>query len=301
MSPKAAFETNFSGAWSEPIILSAGEESSGRPCVAVNGELVDFVYESPCNRPNTQICHQRYDPSTGILYDPVQVTNSAGFFNKRPVTASDSYGNLHLIYITNRENPDVFGDEEVYYSIFDASPAAPKGIEYDAENYTLSWEYNLEPDLGHYVLDLNGWDTTLTGNSVNIQRLSFDDFIVSIRAVDLSGQESPPAICQSTITGVREIALIPSSLIVGGNYPNPFNASTSIPIAHANIALPVYLEVFDITGRVVKTIKIINESTRAVVWNGKNDYGRPVCSGVYLYRLRTTKAYGNTEIMTYIK
>lgn len=297
---RAAFETNYEDHWTAPIPLSDENESSGRPCLAVNGNMIDFVYESPCNQPNTQIFHRRYNLSNGALSDPIQVTNSEGFFNKRPVVASDSYGNLHLVYITNREHPEIFGDEEVYYSIWDAPPAEPTGIRYDRENYTLTWD-RAEPDIDHYLVNVNGRDTVLTESSVNLERLSFNDFVVTIETVDLSGQESRKALYQSKIDGLRQIARVPKSLIVGNNYPNPFNSSTTIPIAHSRESLPLFLEIFDITGRVVKTFIINNENTREVVWNGRNDYAMPVTSGIYYYRLRTEKQFGNTEMMTYIK
>lgn len=71
------------------------------------------------------------------------------------------------------------------------------------------------------------------------------------------------------------------------NYPNPFNPSTTI-----SFALPqngqVKLAVYDLTGQLVKTL--VNGDMPAgshrVVWNGKNERGNQVASGVYLYKLQ---------------
>jgi len=298
---KAVFISNISGAWTEPIILSAGNKTSGHPCVAINGDFVDFVYESPNNTPNTQLYHQRYDPYTDVLSNAVQVTSSADYFNMRPVVASDSYGNLHLIYITNRENPDMFGDEEVYYSIYDSPPLAPDGFEFDREDNTITWRDNPEPDISHYKVDFNGRDTVIYDNRIDIEQLSFDQFIISVKAVDLSGQESVPALYRSTLRGVREITEPPKSLIVGKNYPNPFNALTSIPISAKNMTFPSYLEIFDIKGKIVKTFVINDGNRREIIWNGRSDYAKYVSSGVYFYRLRSRTEFGNTKIMTFIK
>ncbi|UCE65779.1 MAG: T9SS type A sorting domain-containing protein [Candidatus Zixiibacteriota bacterium] len=301
INSKALFLSNISGVWTEPMILSAGDKTSGYPCVAVNGDFVDFVYEAPKDAPDGQIYHQRFNTITGALSDAVQVTNSTGFFNMMPVIAADSFHNLHLIYITNRENPDLLGDEEVYYSIYDSPPPAPNGFEFNRENNVISWRDNSEPDISHYIVDFNGRDTILYDNHFEIGSSCFDDFIISVQAVDLSGQESAPALYRSTLIGIREIAGVPRSLIVGKNYPNPFNASTSIPISARNMTFPLYLEIFDIKGKIVKTFMISDAARREIIWNGRSDHAKYVSSGVYFYRLRSNTESGKTKAMTFIK
>ena len=69
--------------------------------------------------------------------------------------------------------------------------------------------------------------------------------------------------------------------------PNPFQARTRIAFDLPRDA-PVSLEVFDVTGRLVRTLA--NESMAAgayeVSWNGADNSGQQVAAGVYLYRLR---------------
>jgi hypothetical protein len=80
---------------------------------------------------------------------------------------------------------------------------------------------------------------------------------------------------------------IPKEFALNQNYPNPFNPSTTI-----SFALPkseqVKLEVYDILGNLVKTM--VNTQMGAgnyqVVWNGVDQNGARVASGVYLYRLQ---------------
>jgi len=70
------------------------------------------------------------------------------------------------------------------------------------------------------------------------------------------------------------------------NYPNPFNPSTSI-----SFYLPgpdrVRLEIFDVGGRLIRTLADgrFEGGRHTVRWNGTNEAGRPVSSGVYLCRL----------------
>lgn len=72
------------------------------------------------------------------------------------------------------------------------------------------------------------------------------------------------------------------------NYPNPFNPSTSLAFSLAKTG-PVQLWVFDERGRLVRTL--IDEQVPAgdheVEWDGMDERGRPVASGVYLYLLKT--------------
>jgi hypothetical protein len=70
------------------------------------------------------------------------------------------------------------------------------------------------------------------------------------------------------------------------NVPNPFNPATTIKYALAADG-PVSLIVYDVTGRRVR--ELVNQRQRAdaykVVWDGTNDNGQNVASGMYFYRL----------------
>ncbi|HCV42370.1 MAG TPA: hypothetical protein DGH68_02715, partial [Bacteroidetes bacterium] len=69
-------------------------------------------------------------------------------------------------------------------------------------------------------------------------------------------------------------------------YPNPFNPSTTI-----DIRLPVQsdfsLTIYDILGRSVRTYDYqrVLAGVHKVVWDGKDEAGGQVASGVYLYKL----------------
>ena len=84
------------------------------------------------------------------------------------------------------------------------------------------------------------------------------------------------------------------------NYPNPFTTSTSFWFEHNKPGqdLQVKLQIFTLTGRVIKSIKqTINtpgNRSSELEWNGLDDYGDKVGRGVYLYRLSVT-APGNQK------
>ena len=71
------------------------------------------------------------------------------------------------------------------------------------------------------------------------------------------------------------------------NRPNPFNPTTTIEYVLAGGG-DVSLRVYDVKGRLVRTLVDGHKGVgvHAEVWNGRNDRGEPVASGVYFYRLR---------------
>ena len=86
------------------------------------------------------------------------------------------------------------------------------------------------------------------------------------------------------------------------NYPNPFNPATAIRYRIAERG-HVSLRIFNASGQLVRTLV---DEVRApgvehsVTWNGVNDAGQPVASGVYFCRLVTTN-YTQTRKMILLK
>ena len=77
------------------------------------------------------------------------------------------------------------------------------------------------------------------------------------------------------------------------NYPNPFNPETWIPYQLSGDS-PVSVSIYDMTGRLVRTLSLgmqsagfYNSRGRAAYWDGRNDVGEHVANGIYFYQLRT--------------
>jgi len=79
---------------------------------------------------------------------------------------------------------------------------------------------------------------------------------------------------------------IPDNIVLHTNYPNPFNPTTSFSFSIPNES-KVDLSVYNIKGQKVKTL--VNEEKEKgfhkLVWDGKDNSGKEVSSGVYLYKL----------------
>lgn len=98
-----------------------------------------------------------------------------------------------------------------------------------------------------------------------------------------------------------KITVIPSNFELKQNYPNPFNPATTIAYQ-----LPgnthVVLKIYNFAGQEVKSLVNGRQSagSQEVVWDGIDDKGNQVASGIYMYRLRAGN-YMQTKKMTLLK
>ena len=90
-------------------------------------------------------------------------------------------------------------------------------------------------------------------------------------------------------------AMVPDKTALLANYPNPFNPETWIPYHLAHDA-EVQLTIYDTQGVVVRRLDLghqlagyYTDRTRAAYWDGRNESGESVTSGIYFYQLRTGK------------
>ena len=103
----------------------------------------------------------------------------------------------------------------------------------------------------------------------------------------------------SLVTSVEPTAETPRNFELFQNYPNPFN-----PVTALRYQLPVggdvQLTIYDILGRKVRSLVHQRQSAGQylVRWDGTNDAGEPVSSGVYLYRLTVNRTNGNPFVKT---
>lgn len=81
--------------------------------------------------------------------------------------------------------------------------------------------------------------------------------------------------------------ILPQSISLSQNYPNPFNNRTLIEI-NTGSSQKVCLGIYDIAGRLVRTLFEGNVSgSKSLVWDGSDNNGNIVSSGIYLYSLKT--------------
>ncbi len=80
---------------------------------------------------------------------------------------------------------------------------------------------------------------------------------------------------------------VPLSFELAQNYPNPFNPSTTIRYA-LPAPMEINLSIYNVLGQRVRTAVSGRQLAggHTLVWDGTNDVGKPVASGVYFYRLK---------------
>lgn len=106
------------------------------------------------------------------------------------------------------------------------------------------------------------------------------------------------------VSGIEEkiISGLPEKWTLEPNYPNPFNPETTINYGVPENG-PVQIHIYNLKGELIRTL--VNSNHAAgwynVVWNGKNDSGIPVSTGVYIYSLKSSEKMIKSHKMVYMK
>jgi hypothetical protein len=125
-----------------------------------------------------------------------------------------------------------------------------------------------------------------------------------VQARDFAGNESGPSNFRST----KGKSVLPAKLLtqsdipeeyrLAQNYPNPFNPVTTIKYDLPEDSF-VHLDIYDLLGREVKTLlnEVVKAGYKVVSWEGKDNNGNPVSTGMYIYRLTVNSAESNEGIL----
>jgi hypothetical protein len=95
-------------------------------------------------------------------------------------------------------------------------------------------------------------------------------------------------------------AQLPTEYALSQNFPNPFNPSTSFALSLPE-ASDYSLRIFNITGQLVKSYAgHLEAGVHTIMWDGRNDQGSSVASGVYFYKAEA-KGFTETRKMMMLK
>ena len=99
----------------------------------------------------------------------------------------------------------------------------------------------------------------------------------------------PETIRQLTAVAEPGNGSIPSDWSLRQNYPTPFNSSTVLPFQAPTSIADAALHIYNLQGQKVRTLVEgpVIAGYREISWDGQDQNGRIVASGVYLYRLKT--------------
>lgn len=176
----------------------------------------------------------------------------------------------------------------------------------------LGWSPNTESHLSHYKL----YRDTEPGTIVYLATIEKSDTIYTdteivegktyyykLTAVDVQGFESGPSNeVMATIKAIpgedNENGTVLKQFELKQNYPNPFNPSTTIDYQvpeYTNVTITVY----SVLGKEVR--RLVNDykeaGTYQVEWNGRDNEGSRISSGVYFYQMTTVNFKAVKKLM----
>lgn len=149
---------------------------------------------------------------------------------------------------------------------------------------------------------LKYWDkTSRQWNEVELSALNLEKEVIYLDTEDVYSYYA--FFGTNNITGVddQNVTKI-DNFSLQQNYPNPFNPTTVINYQLKNDNLNVRLKIYNLQGQLIRTL--VNQTQPAgnyeIVWNGKDDSGFQVVSGIYLYRLSAGEQ-AQTQRMIFMK
>ncbi len=239
-----------------------------------------------------------------------------GFVNKSGAAVSDLYAGITIDwdiadYLTNLggyslpENMVYQYDNAGYYygmSVLDKNEFSGARVTLDSpapDARTGSFEFITTLDVNS-VTDPGDYRTWLGAGpfSANVGDTVWATFAV-VAGDDLQGlRDNAYAASQKALSvgfidvsvGIGDDDQLPTVFSLEQNYPNPFNPSTTLKYALPTNA-DVRLEIYNVLGQLVKVLVDADQTAgfKTAIWDGTNQYGEKVASGIYIYRIKAAE------------
>ncbi len=240
------------------------------PSIAMNahGDFVICWQDWRNGWDNPDIYAQRYDASGNALGTNFQVNDDTGTSEQsHPSVSIDTNGNFVICWQDKRN-----GDWDIYAQRYHS----------DGTSWGANYLVNQRPD----VPNPNQWDPSIAVSNdrivfswVDMRRSEGSDIYAKVVTWDWEKVEEP-----------SDEDVLPKDFALFQNYPNPFNSATTI-----RYTLPdregrphhTALKIYNILGQKIRTL--VDEKqppgNYSILWDGKDENGDQVSSGIYFYRL----------------
>jgi uncharacterized protein (DUF362 family) len=172
-------------------------------------------------------------------------------------------------------------------ALFGIKTGGPSGLpQFIANKFILSKDIVAVDYLGRQILEEKGSNTI--GRATHVDTAATDYGL---------GTNDPAQMDVVNITnptlGLKPVdgeLISPTDFVLQQNYPNPFNNSTQIRF-YVSSAQDVELRVYAHSGQRIRSLvnRSLNSGWHQVLWDGLNDWGKQVSSGIYVCQLRTVK------------
>jgi len=229
---------------------------------------------------------QRYDYSGVKLDVNFRVNDDVGnYYQGQPDVGMDGSGSFVVVWKDKRE-----GSDDIYAQRYSFSGSA-EGKNYKVNNSSTSSERSQPAVATNREKIFFVWKNSSSNNC---------DIVAKIVEWDWTEVEEK-----------EENFSLPNDFVLGQNYPNPFNGHTTIPyhfsckLQDASRKTPIHttLTIYNILGQRVRTLvdeeKLPGEYK--VIWDGRDDKGDEISSGIYFYKLKTEELFPNKTICTETK
>jgi hypothetical protein len=253
--------------------------------VSVAGTIWTFINSVPAQH------HDRYGFVAPTLFDSTVVSGM----------------HWSVLYVSGQTaDPGTFYESlpDSGYSVDNLIPSAPAGLAalIQGHNVELKWDQPTDPDVNYFSVYRSTTSGFTPSPSNRIGYSSGTEFVDSnlvngsyyykLTATDFSGNVGGPSVeLPISVTSVHEQeGSVPKVFALFQNYPNPFNPVTQIRFSIPKRA-KVEISVYNILGQKVTTL--LNQELEAgnytATWNGKDDKGYDVSSGIYFYKLNSSE------------
>ena len=211
------------------------------------------------------------------------------------LTASDGTTDNYFGYSVS-----IFDDYAVIGAYSDDDNGISSGSAYIFNRSDTTWYQQtklLASDGAAY--DKFGRSVSISGNIVIIGADGNADNGISSGSAYVFQNDDPLSVITDFEANPLKIKLI-------DNFPNPFNTTTTISfnLTTENIK-DAKIVIFNLKGQKVKSLIIDNPSSdnnkKSIVWDGTNDFGKPIDSGIYFYLLKTGNNFSETKKMLLLK
>jgi hypothetical protein len=220
-----------------------------------------------------------------------------------PITEAESLV-YHTIYWTNREGPpnDIGGGS---YDPASANPLVPNQAWELDDLASTQFPAALGPFSGFFVMAFDECELLISPTSHgpdDVLPPTPASPIISSKPVTVLDIKPPQLPFDSAIAKEK-----PEVTTVYQNYPNPFNPETWVPYQLSEDA-DVIIRIYDVKGHLVRALDLGHKSAgfyvakeKAAYWNGRNDTGERISSGLYFYQLQAGKFRSSVTRMVILK
>jgi hypothetical protein len=277
-----------------------------------------------------------YNHADGISMDmnAVQNFSNATSYHEHSVNIADCSGEIRIAFYGESLSGGAdfnFYIDDITLSVAELEYLPPVNVAATPDgNRALKITWDMPPfhnnrESTRNIANLHGFNIYRDGGTVPVYQVDyFDGMELEWRDTGLTNGREYSYRMRATYVGDGQIESILSNEAIGiptsgtsedesevaitrtalnANYPNPFNPTTTIVFSVGAISTShVSIDIYNIRGQHVRKLvdDVYTDGEHSVVWNGTDEAGRDVASGIYFYRMKTDD-FSETRRMILLK